>query len=183
MSIKAPCKSKNFDQQISLDADGDDTYRLAPYPIKARNPVKIFTPDEVENRFTHANFTAQQLEIYSQHDWTKSIDKMKFNQLVGYSAEKFEVARAVIFADLVKQLPAQFSQLRTEYNDYFDKLFIYGKEFTFRQLDWRDLINGNYLKESLIGIFGYSWYVIKKIAIIWTFLNFYSAYLAYLVAH
>ena len=108
---------------------------------------------------------------------------MKFNQLVGHSAEKFEVARAVIFADLVKQLPAQFSQLRTEYNDYFDKLFIYGKEFTFRQLDWRDLINGNYLKESLIGIFGYPWYVIKKIAIIWTFLNFYSAYLAYLVAH
>ena len=30
-STKAPCKSKNFDQQISLDADGDDTYRLSPY--------------------------------------------------------------------------------------------------------------------------------------------------------
>ena len=29
-SIKAPCKSKNFNQQISLDADGDDTYRLTP---------------------------------------------------------------------------------------------------------------------------------------------------------
>ena len=25
---KALCKSKNFDQQNSLDADGDDTYRL-----------------------------------------------------------------------------------------------------------------------------------------------------------
>ena len=24
-SIKAPCKSENFDQQISFDADGDDT--------------------------------------------------------------------------------------------------------------------------------------------------------------
>ena len=34
-SIKAPCKSENFDQQISLDADGDDTYRLTPNPIKA----------------------------------------------------------------------------------------------------------------------------------------------------
>ena len=31
-SIKAPCKSENFDQRISLDADGDDTYRLTPYP-------------------------------------------------------------------------------------------------------------------------------------------------------
>ena len=41
-SIKATCKSNNFDQQISLDADGDDTYRLTHYPIKAQNPVKIF---------------------------------------------------------------------------------------------------------------------------------------------
>ena len=41
---------------------------------------------------------------------------MKFNQIVD---EKFEVARAVNFADLAKQaqLPAQFSQLQTEYND------------------------------------------------------------------
>ena len=50
---------------------------------------------------------------------------MKFNQLVVNAAENFEAARAVIFADLAKQaqLKAQFSQLRTEYNDYFNKLF------------------------------------------------------------
>ena len=44
---------------------------------------------------------------------------MKFNQLVDDAAEKFEVARAVIFADLAKQahIQAQLSQLRTEYND------------------------------------------------------------------
>ena len=82
---------------------------------------------------------------------------MKFNQLVDDAAEKFEEARAVNFADLAKQeqLQAQFSQLRTEYNDYFNKLFINGKEFILRRVDWRDLIIGNYLKESLIGIFGY----------------------------
>ena len=169
-SIKASYKSEKFDQQISLDADGDDTYRLTTYIIKARNPVRTFTPDELENRFTHADFTAQQLGIYSQHHRTKSIDKMKFNQLVDGAAEKFEVARAVYFADLAKQaqLQAQFSQLRTEYNYFFIKLFINGKEFTLRRLDWRDLINGNYLKESFTGIFGYPWYVLKEIAIIWT---------------
>ena len=81
---------------------------------------------------------------------------MKFNQLVDDAAEKFEAALTVNFADLAKQaqLQAQFSQLRNEYNNYFNKLFINGKEFTLRRLDWRDLINGNYLKESLIGIFG-----------------------------
>ena len=156
-SIKAPCKTENFDQQMSLDIDGDDTYRLIPYPIKARNPVKTFTPDEVENHFVHADLTEQQLGIYSQHEWTKSIDKMKFNQLVDDAAEKFEVARAVNFADPAKpaQLQAHFSQLRTEYNYYFNKHFINGKELTLRQFDWRDLINSNYLEDSLIEIFGY----------------------------
>ena len=62
-----------------MDAYGDGTHCLTPYPIKARNPVKTFTPDEVENRFTYAEFTAQHFGIYSQHDWTKSIDKMKIN--------------------------------------------------------------------------------------------------------
>ena len=61
--------------------------------------------DEVENRFTHADFTAQQLGIYSQHDWTKSIEKLKFNQLVDDKVEKFEVVQAVNFADLAKQAP------------------------------------------------------------------------------
>ena len=67
-SIKAPYNSENFHQQIWFDADGDDTYRLTPYPIKVRNPAKTFKPDEVENRFTHADFTAKQLGIYSQND-------------------------------------------------------------------------------------------------------------------
>ena len=96
---------------------------------------------------------------------------MKFNHSVADAAEKLEVARAVNFSDLAKQaqLQTQFSKLRTEYNDYFSKLCMNGKEFTLRRFDWRDLVNGNYLKESLIGIFGYPWYVLKEIAIIWTF--------------
>ena len=156
-SIKASFKSNNFDQEISLDADGDESYRLTPYPIIARNPVRTVKPDEVENRFTHVDFAAQQLGIYSQHDGTKSIDKMKFNQLLDDAAEKFEVAKAVNFADLAKQakLQAQFSQLQNKLKKYFNKLFINGKELPLHRLHWRDLINGNYLKESAIGIFGY----------------------------
>ena len=37
LSIKAPCKIDNFDQQISLDADGDESYRWTLYSIKERN--------------------------------------------------------------------------------------------------------------------------------------------------
>ena len=99
---------------------------------------------------------------------------MKFNQLVDNAAEKFEVAQAVNFADLAKQaqVQAQFSQLQSENNSYFYKLFIKGKEFFLHRLDRFDLINGYFLKESFIGIFGYPWYVLKAIAIIWTVFNF-----------
>ena len=89
---------------------------------------------------------------------------MKFNQLVDDAAEKFEVAQAVSFADLAKQaqLQAKFSQLQCEYNIFLFRLFVNGKEFTLRCLDWQELFNGNYLKESHIGIFGYPRYVLKK---------------------
>ena len=62
-SIVAPCRTENFDQQISLDPDGNESYRLTPYRIKALNPIKTFTTDEFEIRFTHADFTAHQLSI------------------------------------------------------------------------------------------------------------------------
>ena len=99
---------------------------------------------------------------------------MKLNQLIDDAGVKFEVAQAVNFADLAKQaqLHAQFSQLQSEYNNYFNKLFFNGKEFTLRRLDWRDLINSNYLKESLVGTVGYPWYVLKEKAIVWTVFNF-----------
>ena len=89
---------------------------------------------------------------------------MKFNQLVDDAAEKFERAQAVYFADLAKQahLQAQFSQLQSEYNNCFNKLYINGKELFLRRLDWRDLNYGNNLKESFIGVFGYPWYILKK---------------------
>ena len=113
-SIKALCKFKNSGQQISPDPDSDELHRSTPYPIKTRNRVKTFPLDEAENPFTHAVFTAQQLGIYSQRDWTNLVDKTKFNQSKDDAAKNFEVAQAVIFADIAKQaqLQAQVSQLQ-----------------------------------------------------------------------
>ena len=54
----------------------------------------------MESRFTQADFTGKQIGIYSQRDWTNSIDKIKFNQLVDDVAEKCEVAHAANFAEL-----------------------------------------------------------------------------------
>ena len=86
-SNKAPCTTNNFDQQILLDAEGYELYRLTPYPMKAKNHRRMFMPYETENHFTNADFAAQQLGIYSRRDWSDSIDKMKFNQLVDDATE------------------------------------------------------------------------------------------------
>ena len=115
---------------------------------------------------------------------TNSTDKIKLNELVGDGAEKFEVAQAVNFKKLVKQaqLEAQSSQLQNQNTIYFNKLCINGREFTLRRLDWRDLIDGNFLEDSLIGVFGYPWYLLKKpsngLSLI-----FYNVYLDYIGAH
>ena len=37
-SIKAPFKSENSDQKMSLDADGNESHRVTPYPVTARKP-------------------------------------------------------------------------------------------------------------------------------------------------
>ena len=50
--IKASCKADNFDQQITLDADGDESCRLTPYPFNAKNHVKLFTLGKIERRNT-----------------------------------------------------------------------------------------------------------------------------------
>ena len=103
---------------------------------------------------------------------------------------KFEVAQAVNFADLANEakLQAKYSQLQSQYNNYFNEFVISGKEFTLRHLDWRGLVIGNYLKKILIGLFGYTWYVLNETAITWYVLNetaitSYSASLTYIVVH
>ena len=104
-----------------------------PYPIKPRNHVKIFMSNETQRGFTHADFTTKELVIYSQRDWTNSIDKWKFNELVDNAAGKFEVAQTVNYKELEKQaqLQALISQLQTHYINYFIKLFISGKNLQF----------------------------------------------------
>ena len=78
---------------------------------------------------------------------------MKFNPIVDDANEKFEVAHAVIFQTLQnKHIYQQFSQLQSQYTNYFIYFFFNGMEFSLRHLDWCDFIDGNYLKESLIGI-------------------------------
>ena len=131
-------------------------------------------PYENKDRFTNSDFTAEQLGIQHQHDWTKSIDKMKFNQFVDDVVEKFEEAQAVNFADLFRSQnePIYKHHSHNYAPNTINKLFINGNDFTLCRLDWRDLINGNCLKESLIGIFGYSWHVLKENAIIWFVLSF-----------
>ena len=160
LSIKAPCKTDIFDQQILLDADGVESYRLKPYSIKDGNHVRKITLDEIENRFTHADYTAQQLVIFSKRNWTDSINKMQFNQSVDGAAKKFEVAQVVNF----QTLQNKHRYVHNFHNNKANRPIISAnsllmeKSFLFMEksfhLDWRELIDGNYLKQCLIGVIG-----------------------------
>ena len=81
---------------------------------------------------------------------------MKFNQWVDKTAEQIEVARAVNFADLAEmdQLKTHYSLLQSQNTIYFNKIFVNGKQFTIRRLDWRYLINGDHLTDSFVESFG-----------------------------
>ena len=46
--IKTQCKAANFNQQMTLDLDDDDSYRLTSHIIMARNSVQVFTPDDIQ---------------------------------------------------------------------------------------------------------------------------------------
>ena len=71
------------------------------------------------------NFTAQQISMFGQSDWTNSTDRININHLVDDAAETFEVAQAVNFADLARQAQsqAQYLQLQSQHANYFNKLF------------------------------------------------------------
>ena len=66
-SLKSPFQADNFQLKVTLDADDDESYQLAPSPIKARTNVKLLKPDEIQRCFTRNNFTAQHILIFNQN--------------------------------------------------------------------------------------------------------------------
>ena len=68
-SNKTPYETLIFNEVILLDPNYNESYHLTPYPIKARNPVRVFTLDEVENASPtqsspHNNLTYMKILIH-----------------------------------------------------------------------------------------------------------------------
>ena len=97
------------------------------------------------------------MSIFSQSDWTNS--NMKINQLIHNekSSTRCKLYRPCKTSTVTSPVLKILETIQTQ-----KKLFINGKEFTLFQLDWRDSNNGNYLSDSLIGNFGYPWYIFKR---------------------
>ena len=85
---------------------------------------------------------------------------MKLNRLVDDNAGKYEVAQPVNFAVLACQaiLQAQFITDTKSIHKLFDK----GKVLTLCCFGRLGLINGNHLKEFLLGMLGYTWCVLEN---------------------
>ena len=98
---------------------------------------------------------------------------MKFKQLVDDAAEKQ--------LKLQKLLTLLTLQNKHKYNHNFHNCkantqnisinFFNGNKFKFCHLNWREIINAIYLRESLIELFVYPWCVLKQIVINRTVFN------------
>ena len=75
--------------------------------LKRKTALKNSSPMKVKNASPMPISLLNNL-AYSQRDWTNSIDKVKFNQLVNEAAEKFELAHNI-----------SINSLLTEKNLYF----------------------------------------------------------------
>ena len=62
-SIKALCKSDNFDQQISLDAGGGDPHRSTPYPIG--NTFNLLYRDWMADKLDNRQPSQEQTQIFN----------------------------------------------------------------------------------------------------------------------
>ena len=62
--------------------------------LKRKTALKNSSPMKMKNASPKPIALLNNL-AYSQRDWTNSIDKMKFNQLVDEAAEKFELAHNI----------------------------------------------------------------------------------------
>ena len=85
MSKENPYSHSNFDQLISIDAEGTARYRVTPYPIKVETILNTTSPEEIvlDNMFSKASLIES--GIYSKE---QLIQERKRDLLHEYMREK-----------------------------------------------------------------------------------------------
>ena len=173
---KVPCSHINFDQLISIDTEGTARYRVTPYPVKVETVLNTISPEEIvlDNMFSKESLIES--GIYSKEQLIK---ERKRDLLHEYMRDREKPLQEATSANAQKLLELEQLGLLQTYRNYEQSLKwlrdlnINGYNFQIHQpsVNWKEIFDGAWLKEQILTIFGWSWYVLDKMAIIYAMIS------------
>ena len=173
---KVPCSHSNFDQLKSIDTERTARYRVTPYPVKVETVLNTISPEEIEldNMFSKASLIES--GIYSRE---QLIQERKRDLLHEYMREREKPLQEATSANAQKLLELEQLGLLQTYKSYeqslkwLKDLNINGYIFQIDQpsVNWKEIFDGAWLKEQILSIFGWPWYILEKMAIIYAMIS------------
>ena len=173
---KVPGSHSNFDQLISIDTEGTARYRVTPYPVKVKTVLNTTSPEEIvlDNMFSKASLIES--GIYSRE---QIIQERKRDLLHEYMRDREKPLQEATSANAQKLLELEQPGLLQTYKNYeqslkwLKDLNINGYNFQIDQpsVNWKEIFDGTWLKEQILSIFGWPWYILEKMAIIYAMIS------------
>ena len=173
---KVPCSHSNFDQLISIDTEGAARYRLTPYPVKVETILSTISPEEIvlDNMFNKASLIES--GIYSKE---QLVQERKRDLLHEYMRDREKPLQDAQSANALKLLELEQLGLLQTYKNYkqslrwLQDLNINGYNFQIEQpsVNWKEIFDGAWLKEQILSIVGWPWYILEKMATIYAMIS------------
>ena len=173
---KVPCSHSNFDQLISIDTEGTARFRVTPYPLKVETILITISPEKIvlDNMFSKASLIES--GIYSKE---QLVQKRKRDLLHEYMRVRKKPLQEATSAIAQKLLEVEQLGLLQNFKNYeqslkwLRNLNIYGYNFQIDQpsVNWKEIFDRAWLKEQILTIFRWPWYVLEKMAIIYAMIS------------
>ena len=173
---KVPCSHSNFDQLISIDTEGASRYRLTPYPVKVETMLNTISPEEIllDNIYSKASLIES--GIYSEE---QLVQERKRDLLHEYMRDREKPLQDAQSANALKLPELEQLGLLQTYKNYKQSLKwlrdlnINGYNFQIDQpsVNWKVIFDGAWLKDQILTIFGWPWYILEKMAIIYAMIS------------
>ena len=158
---KLPCSHSNSDQLISIDTEGAARYRVTPYPVKVETKLNTISHEEIEldNMFSKASVIES--GIFSKE---QLVQERRKDSIQEYMRDKEKTLQEATSANAQKLLELEQLGLLETYKNYDNSLSwlrdlnINGYNFQIDQpsVNWKEIFDGEWLKDKVISIFGCS---------------------------
>ena len=173
---KVPRSHSNFDQLTSIDTEGTARYRVTPYPVKVETILNTISPEEtvLDNMFSKASLIES--GIYSRE---QLIQERKRDLLHEYMRDREKPLQEATSANAQKLLELEQLGLLQTYKNYEQSLKrlrdLKNNGYNFKidqpSVNWKEIFDGAWLKEQILSIFGWPWYILEQMAIIYAMIS------------